>query len=85
MEKLTRQEVKEKLSTLSAKGVISKTPSQIKKMNENIARIELEKYEQHITQETTDKLKMLFLTAFQKHYIISKLLMKRILKNLRRN
>ena len=43
---------------------------QIKKMNENTARVELEKYEQRITKETADKIKDVILDGFSKslHY-----------------
>ena len=57
MEELDIQQVKEKLLKLSAKDLIQKTPFQIKKMNEQNARIELEKYEHKITAETADKIK----------------------------
>ena len=51
------QQVKEKLLTLSAKGLIKKTSFQIKKMNKANARIELEKYKQKLINETVDKIK----------------------------
>ena len=44
MEELSIDEIKQKLLTPSAKGAISKTATQIKRMNENNARVELEKY-----------------------------------------
>ena len=50
------QGIKEKLLKLSAKGLISKTSFQIKKMNKQNARIELEKYEQKLVSETADKI-----------------------------
>ena len=67
---LTIEEIRKKLLTLSAKGAISKTPTQIKKMNESNARKELEKYEQRITRETADKIKDVILDGFGKslHY-----------------
>ena len=51
------EQVKEKLLKLSAKGLIKKTSFQIKKMNEANCRIELEKYEQKMINETADKIK----------------------------
>ena len=57
MDELDIQQVKEKLLKLSAKGLIKKTSFQIKKMNEANARIELEKYEQRLINETADKIK----------------------------
>ena len=51
------QQVKEKLLQLSAKGLIKKTSFQIKKMNEQNCRIELERYEQKMINETADKIK----------------------------
>ena len=56
MDELDIQQVKEKLLKLSAKGLIKKTSFQIKKMNEQNARIELEKYEQRLINETADKI-----------------------------
>ena len=43
MEELSIEEIKQKLLTLSAKGAMTKTATQIKKMNKNTARVELEK------------------------------------------
>ena len=57
MDEVPIQVIKEKLLKLSAKGLIQKTPFQIKKMNEQNARIELEKYEQKLTAETAEKIK----------------------------
>ena len=54
---LTIQQVKDKLLKLSEKGLISKTSFQIKKMNEQNCRIELERYEQKLVAETADKIK----------------------------
>ena len=54
---LSLEEVKQKLLKLSAKGLIKKTSFQIKKMNEANCRIELEKYEQKMINETADKIK----------------------------
>ena len=54
---LSLEEVKQKLLKLSAKGLIKKTSFQIKKMNEANSRIELEKYEQKMINETADKIK----------------------------
>ena len=54
---LTLQQVKEKLLKLSEKGLISKTSFQIKKMNEQNCRIELERYEQKVMTETAEKIK----------------------------
>ena len=70
MDELSIEEVKQKLLTLSAKGAIAKTPTQIKKMNENTARDELEKYELKITQETAGKSKNVILDGVSKslHY-----------------
>ena len=51
------QVIKEKLLKLFAKGLIQKTPFQIKKMNEQNVRIESEKYEQTLVSETADKIK----------------------------
>ena len=51
------QQVKEKLLKLSEKGLISKTSFQIKKMNEQNCRIELERYEQKLVAETAEKIK----------------------------
>ena len=70
MDELSIDEIKQKLLSLSAKGTITKTPTQIKKMNENTTRVELEKYEQKITQETADKIKDVILDGFSKslHY-----------------
>ena len=56
-EALDIQAVKEKLLKLSAKGLIKKTSFQIKKMNEQNCRIELERYEQKMINETADKIK----------------------------
>ena len=56
-EALDIQQVKEKLLKLSAKGLIKKTSFQIKKMNEQNCRIELERYEQKMINETADKIK----------------------------
>ena len=69
-EELSTEEVKNRLLKLYAKGVITKTQSQVKKMNENVARVELEKYEQKIAQETADKIKDVILDGFSKtlHY-----------------
>ena len=58
-DELPLEQVKEKLLKLSAKGLIKKTSFQIKKMNEQNCRIELEKYEQKIVAETADKIKEL--------------------------
>ena len=70
MDELSIEEIKQKLLTLSAKGAKNKTPTQIKKMNESTDRVELEKYEQKITQETADKIKDVILDGFSKslHY-----------------
>ena len=70
MDELSIEEVKQKLLSFSAKGAISKTATQIKKMNENTARVELEKYEQRITKETADKIEDVILDGFGKslHY-----------------
>ena len=57
MDELDIQQIKERLLKLSAKGLIKKTSFQIKKMNEQNARIELEKYEQKFVSETADKIK----------------------------
>ena len=57
MDELSLDQVKEKLLKLSAKGLIKKTSFQIKKMNEANCRIELEKYEQKMINETADKIK----------------------------
>ena len=54
---ISLEQVKEKLLKLSAKGLIKKTSFQIKKMNEANCRIELEKYEQKMINETADKIK----------------------------
>ena len=51
------EQVKEKLLKLSAKGLIKKTSFQIKKMNEQNCRIELEQYEQRMINETAEKIK----------------------------
>ena len=56
-DELSLEQVKEKLLKLSAKGLIKKTSFQIKKMNEANCRIELEKYEQRMINETADKIK----------------------------
>ena len=71
MDEISIEEIKQKLLTLSAKGAISKTATQIKKMNEGTARVELEKYEQKIAQETADKIKNVILDGFSKtmHYL----------------
>ena len=53
----SNEQVKEKLLKLSAKGLIKKTSFQIKKMNEQNARIELERYEQKLIAETADRIK----------------------------
>ena len=57
---------KQKLLTLFAKGAVSKTATQTKKMNKNTARVELEKYKQKITQETADKIKNVILDRVSK-------------------
>ena len=54
---LSLQQVKEKLLKLSEKGLISKTSFQIKKMNKQNCRVELERYEQKIMRETAEKIK----------------------------
>ena len=59
VDELSLEEVKQKLLKLSAKGLIKKTSFQIKKMNEQNCRIELEKYEQKMVAETADKIKEL--------------------------
>ena len=56
-EELSLEQVKGKLLKLSAKGLIKKTSFQIKKMNEQNCRIELEKYEQKMVAETAEKIK----------------------------
>ena len=56
-EEISIEQVKEKLLKLSAKGLIKKTSFQIKKMNEQNCRIELERYEQKMINETADKIK----------------------------
>ena len=56
-EEVPIEQVKEKLLKLSAKGLIKKMSFQIKKMNEQNCRIELEKYEQNVVAETADKIK----------------------------
>ena len=56
-EEISLEEVKAKLLKLSAKGLIKKTSFQIKKMNEQNCRIELERYEQRVVTETADKIK----------------------------
>ena len=63
---LTLQQVKEKLLKLSEKGLISKTSFQIKKMNEQNCRIELERYEQKIMTETAEKIKGIIFDGFTK-------------------
>ena len=60
------QQVKERLLKLSAKGLIKKTSFQIKKMNEQNARIELEKYEQKLIAETADKIKGIIFDSVSK-------------------
>ena len=76
MDELSLEEIKKKLLALSAKGAISKTAisktaTHIKKINENNARVELEKYEQKIAQKTVDKIKNVILDGFSKtlHYL----------------
>ena len=56
-DEISLEQVKEKLLKLSAKGLIKKTSFQIKKMNEANCRIELEKCEQRMINETADKIK----------------------------
>ena len=70
MDELSIDKVKQRLLTLSAKGAIAKTPTQIKKISQNTARDQLEKYEQKITQETADKIKNVILEGVSKslHY-----------------
>ena len=63
---LSLQQVKEKLLKLSEKGLISKTSFQIKKMNEQNCRIELERYEQKIMTETAEKIKGIIFDGFSK-------------------
>ena len=63
---LTLQQVKEKLLKLSEKGLISKTSFQIKKMNEQNCRIELERYEQKVMTETAEKIKGIIFDGFTK-------------------
>ena len=63
---LTLQQVKEKLLKLSEKGLISKTSFQIKKMNEQNCRIELERYEQKLVAETAEKIKGIIFDGFSK-------------------
>ena len=65
-EEISIEQVKEKLLKLSAKGLIKKTSFQIKKMNEQNCRIELEKYEQRIVAETVDKIKGLIFDGVSK-------------------
>ena len=65
-EEVPIEQVKEKLLKLSAKGLIKKTSFQIKKMNEQNARIELEKYEQKIVAETADKIKGIIFDSVSK-------------------
>ena len=57
MDEVPIQVNKEKFLKSSAKGLIQKTPFQIKKMNEQNARIEFEKYEQKLVSGTADKIK----------------------------
>ena len=57
MDEAPIEQVKEKLLKLSAKGLIKKTSFQIKKKNEQNCRIELERYEQKMINETADKIK----------------------------
>ena len=63
---LTIQQVKDKLLKLSKKGLISKTSFQIKKMNEQNCRIELERYEQKLVAETADKIKSIIFDGVSK-------------------
>ena len=63
---LSLQQVKEKLLKLSEKGLISKTSFQIKKMNEQNCRIELERYEQKVMTETAEKIKGIIFDGFTK-------------------
>ena len=63
---MSLQQVKEKLLKLSEKGLISKTSFQIKKMNEQNCRIELERYEQKIMAETAEKIKGIIFDGFSK-------------------
>ena len=63
---LTLQQVKEKLLKLSEKGLISKTSFQIKKMNEQNCRIELERYEQKLMAETAEKIRGIIFDGFSK-------------------
>ena len=63
---LTLQQVKEKLLKLSEKGLISKTSFQIKKMNEQNCRIELERYEQKLLAQTAEKIKGIIFDGFSK-------------------
>ena len=65
-EEIPLEQVKEKLLKLSSKGFIKKTSFQIKKMNEQNCRIELEKYEQEIVAETADKIKGLIFDGVSK-------------------
>ena len=63
---LSIQQVKDKLLKLSEKGLISKTSFQIKKMNEQNYRIELEWYEQKLVAETAEKIKGIIFDGFSK-------------------
>lgn len=66
---LSIQQVKDKLLKLSEKGIISKTSFQIKKMNEQNARMELERYEQKLVAETADKIKNIIFDGVSKGLI----------------
>ena len=66
MDEVPIQQVKEKLLKLSAKGLIQKTPFQIKKMNEQNVRIQFEKYEQKLVSETADKIKDIIFDGMSK-------------------
>ena len=57
MDEVPIEQVKEKLLQISAKGLVKKTSFQIKEMNEQNARIELERYEQKLIAEMADKIK----------------------------
>ena len=65
-DEISLEQVKEKLLKLSSKRLIKKTSFQIKKMNEQNCRIELEKYEQKIVAETADKIKGLIFDGVSK-------------------
>ena len=67
-QELSLKEVQQKLLVLAEKGLITKTPINICKMSEQVARNELRKYEIKQTKETAERIKNIILKGMTKTF-----------------